>query len=50
MSELLNAVSSLGFPSVVAIYLLVRFESKITDLAKTINNLEKSIEKMASKK
>jgi len=46
MTDILNAISSLGFPSVVAIYLLVRFESKITDLAKTISSLEKTIDKI----
>ena len=46
MDDLFNAIFSLGFPTVVSIYLLVRFETKITNLAKTINSLEKTIEKM----
>jgi|GEM_PF-1319844 len=46
MNEILTAISTVGFPSVVSIYLLVRFESKISALATTIYNLEKSIEKL----
>lgn len=46
MNEIFAAISSIGFPSVVSIYLLVRFESKISDLTLTIHSLEKSIEKL----
>lgn len=46
MSEVLTAISTVGFPSVVSIYLLVRFEAKISALTTTIYNLEKSIERL----
>lgn len=50
MNEIFAAISSVGFPSVVSIYLLVRFESKISDLTVTIHGLEKTIERLSLKK
>lgn len=50
MNEIFAAISSIGFPSVVSIYLLVRFESKISDLTLTIHSLDKNIEKLSFKK
>ena len=46
MNEILTAISTVGFPSVVSIYLLVRFEAKISTLTTTIHGLEKSIERL----
>lgn len=46
MNDLITAVSTVGFPTVVSFYLLVRFEAKISVLSNSILSLEKSIEKM----
>lgn len=46
---LFSAMGDLGFPTVVSIYLLVRFEGKISSLTISINNLEKMIEKTIGK-
>lgn len=43
MSEILKAVSNYGFPMVVAIYLLIRFETKLDSLATCITELNQSI-------
>jgi len=48
MDELFSAIFNLGFPTVVSIYLLVRFETKITNLAKTISDLEQTIGRLYS--
>ena len=39
MEEFLKAVANVGFPIVVAAYLLIRVESKIDNLATSINKL-----------
>jgi flagellar biogenesis protein FliO len=39
MEDLLKAVGNLGFPIVVAAYLLVRIESKMDSLSSSINQL-----------
>jgi hypothetical protein len=36
MSEIFTALGNFGFPIVVSIYLLVRFEKKLDDLTKVI--------------
>lgn len=46
MNDLIAAVSAVGFPIVVAFYLLVRFEAKITMLSKSIASLENTIQKL----
>lgn len=55
MSEIFTALGNFGFPIVVSIYLLVRFEKKLDDLTDVIieNNtstkeLVKAIENMLS--
>jgi hypothetical protein len=39
MEQLTATVANLGFPIVVAIYLLVRMENRMKDLENAINNL-----------
>ncbi|NLK21050.1 MAG: YvrJ family protein [Epulopiscium sp.] len=39
MEEILNYISNIGFPIVVSVYLLVRFEKKIDVLTKSIDQL-----------
>lgn len=43
MDELLNLIANVGFPIAVAVFLLVRIESKITCLTKAINELREAI-------
>ncbi len=44
IEPLLASVMQTGFPAVVAIYLLVRFEAKLDALADVINDLKCSID------
>ncbi|MCR1898250.1 YvrJ family protein [Irregularibacter muris] len=46
MEELLVQIGNFGFPMVISIYLLVRFEGKITNLTQSIYQLAKVIETM----
>jgi hypothetical protein len=39
MEDLLKAVGNVGFPIVVAAYLLIRIESKMDSLSSSINQL-----------
>lgn len=43
MEELLKAISNYGFPIVISIYLLMRMELKMEQLAQSIRDLAKSI-------
>ena len=43
MDEVLNLIANVGFPIAVAVFLLVRIESKITCLTKAINELREAI-------
>ncbi|WP_371362996.1 hypothetical protein SRRS_39960 [Sporomusa rhizae] len=43
MEQMLNYISSYGFPMVVAVYLLVRIEGRLEVLAASINDLAKII-------
>ena len=43
MDELLKSVGQYGFPMVVSVYLLIRFESKIDALTKSIDSMNISI-------
>lgn len=43
IEEVIAQVANTGFPIVVAIYLLVRNENKISDLTNCINDLRVSI-------
>ncbi|MCM3759150.1 YvrJ family protein [Sporosarcina aquimarina] len=42
---LMNLISNVGFPIVIAIYLLHRFEQKLDTLVENINILSQAIEK-----
>ena len=44
MDEILKNVSNLGFPIVVAVYLLMRMEGKIEQLTSSITSLSNVIE------
>jgi len=46
MEELAPIIANLGFPIVVALYLLVRVESKIAALEKTMEDILKAISKL----
>jgi hypothetical protein len=39
MKEIFNLISTYGFPMVLSIYLLVRFEPLIKDLKKSVDTL-----------
>ena len=39
MEELLNAISNVGFPIAVAVYILIRIEPRLNKLADAINKL-----------
>lgn len=39
MEDLLKAVANVGFPIAIAAYLLIRIESKLDNLASSINQL-----------
>lgn len=44
MEEILAGVANVGFPIVIASYLLVRIEGKLQDLTVSIMNLSNAIE------
>ncbi|MGL5714635.1 MAG: YvrJ family protein [Paraclostridium sp.] len=46
MDELYQQVANVGFPIVVAFYLLIRIEGKLSTLSDSINNLSINIEKL----
>lgn len=46
MKDIFTNISNFGFSVVVSVYLLVRMESKIDELTKSINELNKSIIQM----
>lgn len=46
MDELLTQVANLGFPIAVTVYLLVRIESKLSQLSDTIQDLTIAIKEM----
>lgn len=41
--QLVNLISGVGFPIAVSIYLLIRFENKIDELVKSIQDLKEDI-------
>ncbi|MGD9676783.1 MAG: YvrJ family protein [Vulcanibacillus sp.] len=45
----LNSVGNVGFPIVITIYLLYRFEKKLDTLTKGINELTKALYQFISK-
>lgn len=44
MEEMINILSNVGFPIAIALYLLIRFENKLTQLNDSINNLSNIIQ------
>lgn len=46
LPEWLIPLSELGFPAVIAIYLLIRFEKRIEQLTEAIRELEQSTQKI----
>ncbi|WP_258297694.1 YvrJ family protein [Paenibacillus peoriae] len=44
-SELATYIANLGFPIAITLYLLIRFEKKISDLSDAINGLKNEIQK-----
>lgn len=46
MDQLFSMIENLGFPIVLSIYLLFRFEKKIDKLDDTISQLNQSIKKV----
>lgn len=49
-TALINLVSNVGFPIVIAIYLLHRFERKLDTLVENIQILSQVIEKQSQQK
>lgn len=45
MEDFMNLFSTTGFPIAVSVFLLVRFENKISELTDTINKLTIIIER-----
>ncbi|MGI6706572.1 MAG: YvrJ family protein [Clostridia bacterium] len=43
MDQVLALISNLGFPIAVSIYLLVRIESRMEELSRSINELAKVV-------
>ena len=43
MQEIISAISQVGFPIAISVYLLVRFEKKLETLTKSINELNNQI-------
>lgn len=43
MEELINQIANIGFPMAVSVFLLVRIESKITELSDSIKDLSNNI-------
>jgi len=43
MDQVLTLISNLGFPIVVSIYLLVRIESRMEELSRSIHELAKVV-------
>lgn len=39
MENIISSISNVGFPVVLSVFLLLRFEKKIDELTKTINEL-----------
>ena len=45
-NNLINLISNIGFPIVISIYLLLRFEQKIEILERAIQSLTKELESL----
>lgn len=46
LEQLYSSIANLGFPIVISVYLLVRIEAKLSELATSINELSKVIAAM----
>ncbi|WP_326908136.1 YvrJ family protein [Sedimentibacter sp. MB31-C6] len=46
MDEILTLIGNFGFPIVVAVYLLVRIEKKLSELTESIHELTTAIKSM----
>ncbi|MDQ7723544.1 YvrJ family protein [Bacillus inaquosorum] len=46
IEQLLSQIGNFGFPLVLAIYLLIRFEKKIEKLTEVISQLENNIKEL----
>lgn len=44
-SDIATFIANLGFPIAITLYLLIRFEKKISDLSDAINGLKNEIQK-----
>lgn len=44
--DFVSLISNVGFPVVIAMYLLIRIESKLDTLTVSINDLSKNISKL----
>lgn len=44
--DIATFIANLGFPIAITLYLLIRFEKKISDLSEAINALKNEIQKM----
>ncbi|MGX4601770.1 YvrJ family protein [Faecalimicrobium sp. JNUCC 81] len=49
MENLYTQIANVGFPIVIALYLLIRIEGKLETLTTSINNLSVNIEKLEKK-
>ncbi|MEK4003248.1 YvrJ family protein [Paenibacillus sp. FSL H7-0756] len=47
--DIATLVANLGFPIGITLYLLIRFEKKISDLSEAINSLKNEIQKNVKK-
>lgn len=45
MEELVAQIANVGFPIVLSMYLLIRIESKMSDLTRSIDQLSEVIQK-----
>ena len=46
MEEIFSAISNFGFPIVITVYLLIRFEKKLDTMTEVLNELKNEIEKI----
>lgn len=49
MEDLTTWIGNLGFPMAITMYLLLRFEQKLSDLSEAINGLKNEIQKNEKK-
>lgn len=49
VTNLTTWIANLGFPITITLYLLIRFEKKISDLSEAINGLKNELQKNEKK-